>query len=286
MILVTGSTGNVGSKLLKELVAHRAAFRALVRKPEDVERLRTQGIETVQGDVTNVESMRRALEGVNHLYILTPSSPQLAEIEGTLVEEAQKAGVHYIVKQSVLGADIHAHCPFTRVHAYAEEAVKASGIPYTFLRLNSFMQNFVTLHAKTISTQGRFYEPLGDAMLSHIDTRDIAAAAARVLTEDGHEGRAYDITGPEALSNTQLATMLTAMLENQVTYISIPDEDLRHILLDTGMPDWYADSLVRLYQFYRQGGGATVATDLEQLIRRRPRTMASYLQENIGAFKS
>ena len=284
MILVIGSTGNVGSKLLKELTARQAKFRALVRKYNDIERLSTQGIETVHGDVTDVESIQKALQGVDRVYILTPSSPQLPEIEATLVEEAKKAGVQHIVKQSVLGADIHAHCPFTSVHAYAEEAVKASGIAYTFLRLNSFMQNFVTLHARTIAEQGRFYEPLGDARLSHVDTRDIAAAAATVLTEEGHEGRVYDITGPESLSNYQLATLLSTLLDRQVTYISTSDEDLRHILLSSGMSSWYADSLVKLYQFYRQGGGASVTGDLEQLIRRPPRTMAAYLQENIEAF--
>ena len=87
----------------------------------------------------------------------------MVEIETGLVDEAKKAGVQHIVKQSVLGADVHAICPFTQIHAQAEEVVKASGIPYTFLRLNSFMQNFVTSHARPIVAQGTFFEALADS---------------------------------------------------------------------------------------------------------------------------
>ena len=285
MILVIGSTGNVGSKLLRELTARKVAFRALARKPKDVERLRTQGIDAVLGDITDRESIRAALQGVTHFYILTPSSPQLVEIETGLVDEAKKAGVQHIVKQSVLGADVHAICPFTQVHAQAEEVVKASGIPYTFLRLNSFMQNFVTSHARPIVAQGTFFEALADARVSHVDTRDIALAAAMVLTETGHEGQAYAITGPEALTDTQIAEKLSAVLGKQITYIPVPDEAMRQGLLAAGLSDWYADGLVKLNQFFRQGGGAAVTPDLERLIGQKPRTMDAYLQENVTAFR-
>ncbi len=285
MILVTGSTGNVGSKLLTELLTRKATFRALARKPEDVARLKAQGVDAVLGDITERASIRAAMQGVSHLYILTPSNPELAETEGMLVDEAKQAGVQHIVKHSVLGADVDAICPFTSIHAQGEETIQASGIPYTFLRLNSFMQNFVTSHARSIVAQGTFYEPLADARVSHVDTRDIALAAANVLTEAGHEGRAYDITGPEALTDTQIAEKLSTLLGKQITYTPVPDEAMRQQLLSAHLPEWYADSLVKLYQFYRQGGGASVSSDLEQLIRQKPRTMDAYQQENVAAFK-
>ena len=285
MILVTGSTGNVGSKLLTELITRKATVRALARKREDVERLKALDIEAVGGDITDRESIRAAMQGVTHLYILTPSNPQLAVNESMLVDEAKKAGVQHIVKHSVLGANVDAICPFTSIHARAEEEIQASGIPYTFLRLNSFMQNFVTSHARSIAEQNTFYEPLADAKVSHVDTRDIAIAAANVLTETGHEGRAYDITGPEALTDTQIAEKLSILLGKQITYTPVPDEAMRRGLLAAGLPDGYADSIVKLYQFYRQGGGAPVTSDLEQLIHQKPRTMDAYLQENRAAFK-
>ncbi len=284
MILITGATGNVGSKLLTELLARKATVRALARKPEDVERLKAQGIDAVLGDITDRESVRTALQGVTHFYILSPSTPQLAEIEGALVDEAKQAGVQHIVKHSVLGADVDAICPFTSIHAQAEAAIQVSGIPYTFLRLNSFMQNFVPSHARSIIAQGTFYEALADARVSHVDTRDIALAAANVLTETGHEGHAYDITGLEALTDTQIAEKLSTLLGKQITYTPVPDEAMRQGLQAAGLSNWYADSLVKLYQFYRQGGGAPVSPDLEQLIRQKPRTMDAYLQENVAAF--
>lgn len=268
-----------------ELLARKAAVRALARKREDVERLKARSIEAVQGDIRDRESIHAAMQGVSHLYILTPSTPQLPESEGMLVDEAKKAGVQHIVKHSALGADVNAICPFTRIHAQAEETIQASGIPYTFLRLNSFMQNFVPSHAGSIAAQGTFYEPLADARISHVDTRDIAIAAANVLTETGHEGRTYDITGPEALTDTQIAEKLSTLLGTQITYTPVPDEALRQQLLSAHLPDWYADSLVKLYQFNRQGGGAPVTPDLEHLIRQKPRTMDAYLQENRAAFQ-
>ena len=286
MILVTGATGNVGSKLLTELLTRKATVRALVRKPEHVERLKARGIEVVPGDIADKESVRKALQGVTHFYILTPSSPQLPEIEGVMVDEAKKAGVQHIVKHSVLGADIDAICPFTVVHAHAENAIIASGIPYTFLRLNSFMQNFATSHARTIATQAAFYEPLADAKVSHVDTRDIAIAAANILTETGHEGHMYDITGPYAHTDAQIAETLSTLLGKKITYVPVPDEALFQGLKSAGLSDWYADSLVKLNQFYRQGGGSPVTPDLEQLIHQKPRTMDAYLQENVAAFKS
>lgn len=285
MILITGATGNVGSKLVAGLLARKAAVRALVRKPEDAERLKAQGVDTVLGDIGDRESVRRALQGVTHFYILTPSSPQLPDIEAMMVDEAKAAGVGHIVKQSVLGADVNAICPFTVVHAQAENAILSSGIPYTFLRLNSFMQNFVPSHAHTIASQAAFYEPLENAQVSHVDTRDVAIAAANVLTEKGHEGRAYDITGPEAHTDAQLAEKLSTLLGKHITYVSVPDEAMFGALKSAGLSDWYADSLVKLNQFYRQGGGSPVTPDLGQLIHQKPRTMDAYLQENINAFK-
>ncbi len=285
MILVTGATGNVGSKLIHELTFCKAAFRAVVRNVEDKERLQSQGIEVVLGNIADRESMRSAMRGVTHFYMLSPSTPQLPQIEAALVDEAKKAGVQHIVKHSVLGADTEAICPFTRIHAQAENTIRASGIAYTFLRLNSFMQNFVTSHARSIVAQGTFYEPLADAVVSHVDTRDIAIAAANVLMETGHEGHAYDITGPEALSDTQIAAMLSTVLSKEITYTPVPDEGMRQALLAAGMSDWYANGLVKLYEFYRQGGGSPVSSDLEQLIKQKPRTMKAYLQENIEAFK-
>ncbi len=132
MILVTGSTGNVGSKLLTELLARKATVRALARKPEDVERLRVQGIEAVHGDITDRESIRAAMQGVMHVYILTPSTPQLAENESMLVDEAQKAGVQHIVKHSVLGPT---WVPFVHLQASThrlKKRYKRQGFPIPF----------------------------------------------------------------------------------------------------------------------------------------------------------
>lgn len=286
MILVVGSTGNVGSKIVRELSTRKVAFRALVRKPTDRDRLQAQGVDAALGDITQVESVRPALKGIQRLYLLSPSSERLADIESAIVDEARKEGVQHIVKHSVLGADIHASCPLTSVHAYAEEAIKASGIPYTFLRLNSFMQNFATTHTWSIIAQNAFYESLAHALVSHVDTRDVATAAANILTETGHEGRTYDITGPEALSNDQIAAKLSNIVGREIRYEPISDEAMQQGLSAAGFSQWYANAVVELYRFFRQGGGAPVTPDLEQLIKRKPLTLDNYLQEHIQQFQA
>lgn len=286
MILVVGSTGNVGSKIVRELSTRKVAFRALVRKPTDRDRLQAQGVDAALGDITQAESVRSALKGIQRLYLLSPSSERLADIESAIVDEARKEGVQHIVKHSVLGADIHASCPLTSVHAYAEEAIKASGIPYTFLRLNSFMQNFATTHTWSIIAQNAFYESLAHARVSHVDTRDVATAAANILTETGHEGRTYDITGPEALSNDQIAAKLSNIVGREIRYEPISDEAMQQGLSAAGFSQWYANAVVELYRFFRQGGGAPVTPDLEQLIKRKPLTLDNYLQEHIQQFQA
>jgi len=285
MILVTGSTGRIGREVVRELAALGAEFRALVRKNTDADKLRNQGVETVLGDFTQPQSIQTALQGVERVFVLAPSSPMQAELEGALVDEAKNAGVKHIVKLSVLGAGTQANSALLKWHRQSEQKIEASGIAYTHLRPNAFHQNFVSFYAPSIAADGMLYAPAEECKISWIDTRDIGAVAARVLTESGHEGNIYEITGSEALSYTQIAEKLSALVDKKVTYISVSDEDARQSMISFGAPDWYADGFVALYQFYRQGGGAVITDTVEQVTKTKPRSLDAYLQENAQAFK-
>jgi len=286
MILVIGSTGTVGKEIIRELAARKADFRALVRKKSDAEKLNAEGIQTAIGDYAQPESVRAALKGVDRLYLLSPVVLQMTEYEGSVVDAAKNAGVQHIVKHSVMGADSRSPVTLFQWHAAVEEKIKASGVPYTLLRPNTFMQNLAKFYGKSIAKDGVFYDSLEDGQVSYVDTRDIGAVAAVVLTEDGHEGRTYEITGSEALSNTQIADHLSAVLAKKVTYQSISDETMRQGMLSSGTPDWAADYLVALYQLERLGKAATVMDTVEQVTGRKPRMMAGYLQENKAAFQT
>jgi uncharacterized protein YbjT (DUF2867 family) len=285
MILVTGATGRIGSAVVKELAALGAEFRALVRNNTDADKLNAQGVETVLGDLTEPQSIQTALQGVERLFVLSPSSPMQVQVEGALVDEAKNVGVKHIVKLSVLGADTQANSALLKWHRQSEQKIEASGIPYTFLRPNAFHQNFVSFYAPSIAADGMLYAPAEECKISWIDTRDIGAVAARVLTESGHEGNIYELTGSEALSYPQIAENLSTLVGKKVTYISVSDEDARQSMISFGAPDWYAENLVTLYQFYRQGGGAVITDTVEQVTNTKPRSLHAYLEENTQAFK-
>lgn len=285
MILVTGSTGNVGTQLVKELVAQHTPFRALVRTNTDAERLRTQGIETIVGDFAQPESLRAALQGIERVFLVCSSGPMQLALEETVINEAKRAGVRHLVKLSILAADSQSECVFFRWHGQSEEAIQASGLEYTFLRPNSFMQSFGHDFAYSIAQEGVFRVSVEDGKISFVDTRDIAAVAAIVLCERGHEGRTYDLTGPVALSYADAATLLSARLGKQVNYISIPANTARQEVWLQGMPPWLVDGLMALFDFARQGKAAFVSPVVEQVTKSKPRTLEAYFHENIQAFQ-
>ncbi len=184
----------------------------------------------------------------------------------------------------MLGVDEASPCRLIRTHARVEEVIKASELPYTFVRPNSFMQNLRS-YAGSIAAEDAFYVPAADARISHVDARDVAAVATRALTEDGHAGKAYEVTGPEALTCDEVAGLFSARLGRTIRYVSVPDEGARQGMVAAGLPEWYADGLVELYQLYRRQEGAVVTDAVERVTGQQPRTVDAYLAENIGMFK-
>ena len=174
---------------------------------------------------------------------------------------------------------------FPRQHAESEDYIRSTGIPYTFLRPNGFMQNLVNYNAGTINAQNAFYGSEGDGTVSHIDIRDIAAVAAKVLTEDGHISEAYTLTGPEALSNAQIAEKLSDLVGREISFVNLPPEQLKQALLSAGISDWSADALIDLQRLYREGGAATVTQEVERLLGRKPTSYGRFLSEYRSAFE-
>ncbi len=283
MILVTGATGNVGSPLVKELGAARARFRALLRDEKKGGAVRAAGGEVAVGDLADRKAVAAALAGVEKLFLLTPPSPDIARLEARVAKEARKAGVRHIVKLSAWGTGHPNPATFMAWHRESEKAVEKTGVAYTHLRPNAFMQNFL-MFADSIQKEGAFYAPAGDACTSTVDARDIAAVAARTLTEEGHAGRVYDISGPAAITYTEAAETIGRVIGRPVRFVNVPDEAARKAMISGGMPDWFADALVGLYVFFRQGNGARV-TDVVQKVARRPaRSFEQFVKDNARAF--
>lgn len=168
------------------------------------------------------------------------------------------------MKVSQLAADEQAAGRFQRYHAVVEKRILKSGIPYTFLRPNLFMQGLLNFRS-TIASEGAFYAPAGDAKVSIVDVRDIASIAARALTEWGHAGKTYDITGPGALTHAEMAQQLSKAVGKQITYVDLPPGAMREARLRFGMPAWQADGLVEDYDHYRLGEASAVTSTVRDL---------------------
>ncbi len=199
MICVTGAGGTVSSDLIKQLESASAPFRAAHFSNEKAEAARARGIDAVIIDYNRPETLREAFRGCDKLFLLGPNALNQTQLERNAVEAAKAAGVRHIVKQSVMGA-VEESYSLARVHRPVEKAIESSGLGWTFLRPNSFMQNVVTYMGATIKAEGTFYSASGEAKISHVDVRDIAAMAVKALTESNHEEKAYRLTGPEALT--------------------------------------------------------------------------------------
>src|SRR5262249_5160332 len=221
-ILITGATGNTGRAIVDALVARGAPVRAMVRTEGDRGKL-PPGVEVVVADFDETAAIGAALDGAERAYLVAPSSERAEEQQKRFADLAAKTGTRHLVVLSQLGSEEHSPVRFLRYHAAVEQHVRDLGIGYTFLRPNLYFQGLLTI-ARSISIQGSFFAPIGDATVSAVDVRDIAAVAATALTKVGHEGATYTLTGPEAITPSQIAAALTAALGRTVRFIDVPPE--------------------------------------------------------------
>jgi uncharacterized protein YbjT (DUF2867 family) len=284
MILVTGATGKVGAELVKQLVAAGQSVRALVRDPQKAAKALPVNVELARGDLADAESIEEGLAGANRLFLLSPPTDRIFELESNAIAAAKAAGVGHLVKLSVIGVDPRAKCFYAREHGKAESAIREAGIPFTFVRANFFMQNFLGV-ADGIKTQGAFYQPGGNQAASHVDIADIAAVAAKVLTaSDSHKHQAYLVTGPQSLTFSQIADQFTHVLGKPVKYVNVPRDAAKASMLQGGMPEWQAEAINQLMDDFREGKMNVVSDDVKKLTGREARSFEAFVKANQSTF--
>lgn len=281
MILVTGSGGTIGRELVKELVARGAPVRAAYRSRPPT----TPGVEGARIDMVSGEGLTAALAGVDALFLLVGEVDDQAAAEIRVVDVARRAGVRRIVKLSVLGAEGEGYS-FAKIHRAVERALESSGIPHTLLRPGSFMQNFVNFYGEMIKNEGVLALPCGDAREAHVDARDIARVAAVVLTSDGHEGKAYDLLGPQAISYAEATAKISAATGRTITYTDAPESDFRQAMLATGAPEAYVDSLLDLYRFIRSGQFPRSGTAIKDVTGREAVSFDQFTRDYADAWRA
>ena len=194
MILVTGANGSNGSEVVKRLVRTGVAVRAMIRTPRHQFKDALAGVEFATADFDRPDTIRRALEGVERAFLVTSSSERVEQQQLQFVQLAREAGVRHILCLSQLHAIKDSPVRFLRYHAIVEEAIALSGMAFTHLRPNLYMQGLLGFQA-SIASQGSFFAPASDARVSVVDVRDIAAVATTALTRNGHEGSVTTLPG-------------------------------------------------------------------------------------------
>lgn len=285
MILVTGAGGTVGSEVVKQLAAAGVKIRAAFHSEQKAEEARRRGVDGIALDFANPESLRPALDSVDRVFLISGNVPHQTELELNVVREAKRAGVLQIVKSSVWGADTEAFA-FAKIHRPVEKEIIASGMAYALLRPNGYMQNMSNFYGPTIRRQGSFYLPASDARISHIDIRDVARVAVGVLTDSGHAGQAYELSGPEALSYYEIADKLSFAAGQEISFVDISDSDFMKSSISSGVPAPVSSAILELFHYYISGAANRVTHNVQTLTGHAPITFDQYAHDYADSFRS
>ncbi len=299
-ILVTGATGTVGSEVVKQLVLSSSSYKndiiikAAIHSQNKADNFKqyNKSVQIVNLDYNKPETIADALNQVDKLFLLTLPSPDMT-VYSNLVKEIRKydSSINHIVKLSSMAADddeeIGLATTIGRIHREEEKIIEESGIPFTLLRPPAFMQNFITQFGYTIRTSNAFYVPAGEAKLSFIDARDVAAVSVKALTCDSqqHMGKAYAITAQEAISYGQAAEILSNEAGRRISYVDIPEEDARKGMKDSGMDDWLVDAIMEFYSIIKSGRASQTTNVFEEVMGRKPITFSQFARDYAQAFK-
>jgi len=269
-LLVTGATGTVGSALLTALRDRDVTVRAAARSPPGA----GPADEWVAFDFERPETWGAALDGVDGLFLLRP--PQLSRVGPirSFVDAAARVGVAHCVVLSVLGAERNPLLPHRRI----ERHVASSGLDWTFLRSSFFTQNLVEVHGESLR-RGEIAVPAGDGETSFVDARDVGSVAAAALTEPGHDGVAYDLTGPAALTYEEVAAVASDVLGYPLEYTnpSLPGFVVGSLRAGRGLG--FSLVMAGIYTTARLGLAGRVTDDVERVLGRPPRDVRTVFED-------
>jgi NAD(P)H dehydrogenase (quinone) len=279
-IAVTGATGGLGGRVARRLAGRGVAQRLVVRDPARAPEL--AGAEVVTGSYDDGEGLRRAFDGARTLFMVSASeAPDRRRLHATVVDAAVAAGVERVVYTSFFGAAPDCTFTFGRDHWYAEEHLRASGLRWTFLRDNLYL-DFLPLMA---GADGVIRGPASDGRAAMVARDDIAEVAVAVLLGDGHDGRSYDMTGPEALTLAEAAEQLSRAAGRPVRYQPETLEEAYASRASYGAPDWEVDGWVTTYVAIANGDLEPVSGDVAALAGHPPMRLAEFLRDNPDSYR-
>jgi uncharacterized protein YbjT (DUF2867 family) len=282
-ILVTGATGTVGSAVARELGERGLTVRAFVRDPDRAAAILGGDVELAVGDFDEPASIRRALDGVDDLFLACGNVPGQVRYETAAIDAAAAAGVRRIVKLSANGAEVGSPLAFWDWQGRIEQHLAQSGVPAVVLRQANYMTNLLA-SAGAIAGTGMLFAPAGGARVAMIDPRDVASVAAVALSENGHDGDVYTLSGPAALSYDEVAAALSEATGRAIRFVAVDDEAARRGMLEAGLPGFVTDFLIGLFGALRAGAHAAPTGTVRAVTGREPRSIGEFAREHAGAF--
>lgn len=274
-----------GTALVRKLSAKGVPLRALVRNAAKAAEIAAlPNVEIAIADMAKPETLPAALAGVDRAMLNSSADPAMVEVQSNFIAAAAKAGVRHVVKLSGIMPELDSPFRFARMHGEIEKRLEASGMAFTHLRAGEFMPSYFR-QVPMILAKGALFLPMENQRIASIDIGDLAEIAALVLTNPGHEGKIYPLTGPEALTMTEVAERLSAATGKTIKYINVPPEDVRKAQLAAGVPPYIADALAELFAERRKGKESQVWPIAQTLLGRRPTSFAEFAARNAAIFR-
>jgi len=279
--LITGATGDIGSRVVKHLLALGARPRVFARDARKVRERFGDRVDVAVGDLADAGSLFAALAGVDALFLVN-SGPELASRDELAAKAAKAAGVKHLVKLSSMDAQQDVGTGVW--HARGEAAIRASGIAFTFVQPTGFMENAL-FWAPPIKSRGVVRSATGAGKIPFIHSDDIAAVATKALTMREYEGKVLPITGPEALSYAEMAAKIGAAIGKRIGFEAIAESEVRQQMTESGDSEEMVVAHLSIYRAIREGRLATVTDNVERVLGRKPIAFDRWAQEHVEAFR-
>ena len=283
-VAITGGTGTVGKRLTRQLSEHGHEVAVLTRDPEGKPALPDQAA-YVAADLAVPSTLGSALEGADAVYLLTPLHPDEAKLGKDAVAATADAGVGRVVFQSVLRAEEAAHIPHFGTKAEIAADLRSSGLAWTILEPASFYQNDLAMRG-ALTRAGVYPQPIGPIGVNHVDCDDIADAALRCLTGDGHAGETYPLVGPEAHTGEEIAAIWSAALDRPIAYVG-DDLEAWAANVREHLPAWLIEDLLLMWEYFIDHGLLAREDEVDRvrtLLGREPRGYESWVREVAAAW--
>jgi uncharacterized protein YbjT (DUF2867 family) len=281
-VLVTGATGNTGSLLVPQLLQADVDVRVFVRDEAKAKAYKDSGAEVVVGDLDKPATILPAVKDVDKIYLLTWNGETQLQQAKNVIEAAKQAGKPHIIRHSMWGSE---NSRIIKQGYEVDEIIKSSGLPWTILKPTFYMQNTM-MAAQTITLDGVIYWDMKDGKLGTIDVRDIADSAFAVITGEGHEGKDYILTGPEAISFNDIAETFSRVLDKDVKYINVPGEASFQAMVGMGIPEWIAHGYAELSEGFSNNFANSTTKNVEILTGHPARSFEDFTNDFAQVFGS